>query len=89
MDQKKDIIEPVTIDVGLSPDVAGVVSILTCADGRVVIHGLPPKAALAYFSEGLKLAQQVLAGTVRIPCVEQTIGASLTVERQPSGKLDS
>ena len=86
---KKDIIEPATIDVGLSPDVPGVVSILTCSDGQVVVHGLPPQAALAYGIKLQELAQQLLAGTVRIPCVEQKIGASLTVERSRTDRLDS
>lgn len=88
-EKAKQIIEPVTIDVGLSPDVPGVVSILTCEDGTSVIHGLPPQAALAYGIKLQELARQLIEGSVRIPSVEQKIGASLTVERSRTERLDS
>jgi hypothetical protein len=86
-EQSKDQISPATIDVGLSPDHDGVVSIFETAAGQTVIMTLPPDAALAYARALYSNATRLLAGEK--PATAAPPRDSIAIKREQPSRLDS
>lgn len=86
-EQSKDQITPVTIDVGLSPDHDGVVSIFETTAGKTVIMTLPPEAALAYARSLYSNAMRLLSGEK--PPTAPPPRDSIAIKREQPPRLDS